>query len=96
MLDSMNAAFNELIKVPCPNPDLPPFCEFFVNIRLSHNLSVEELSKSLDVKKEQILRIEQGKIWGSVTPSMLIKLENIFNLRKGYARNYLKQSCLVK
>lgn len=96
MFDTTNVAYKNLVNASCPNTNLPPFCQFFIDIKLSHNLSVEELSQLLGINQNQSSEIERGKIWGNVTPSMITKLDNIFNLKKGCARNYLKQSCLVK
>jgi DNA-binding XRE family transcriptional regulator len=96
MIDAANAAFKDLVNVPYPDPDLPPFCQFFMNVRLAHNLSIEGFSKMLGISKKRALNIEKGQIWGNVTPQMIIKIENIFNLRRGCVRNYLKQSCLIQ
>ncbi|NLZ51945.1 MAG: helix-turn-helix transcriptional regulator [Thermoanaerobacteraceae bacterium] len=96
MFDTVDAAYKELVNVACLYTTSSPFCQFFSDIRTSHNLSVEEFAFILDVNTDQVLKIEQDKIWGNVTPQMIIKLENLFNLKKGRLKNYLKQSCLVK
>jgi len=95
MFDTIDVAYNELIKVVFPDTTLSPFCQFFINLRCSHNLTVEEFSRILGISSKQIDEIEQGKIWGNITPKTISTLENIFDIKKGSIREQLKQSYLV-
>ena len=96
MFDTVDVAYKELTNVVCPDTALPHFCQFFMDIRLFHNLSIEDISKMLGMSREQVLGIEQGKIWGNIKPITLLQLENVFDLKRGCLRDYLQQSCLVK
>lgn len=95
MFDAVDAAYKDLVKVLCPDTNLPALCQFLIDIRSFHNVSIEEFAQILGITIKQVLEIEQGNIWGNITPSALSKLENYFNLKKGCLKNYLKESYIT-